>query len=275
VYCPLADIDDYWGIGMSSLEHELSQCEIQIGEAQKAAERLLKNIRQVRHAAKIGNVIDLEKSLRSLSETTRDALARASSLDSSWEFNAPAYLARGGYAAELLAEAEQVGVELFEKDGRIYCFPLLLKIEPKELAVRIGTKLERRIRPKEVVRQLLAFQQRRQRFTEPQFLQLLYRTYQRLTGREWTDLRQGLGPVVPVVDLHSVLTLMPGTAYPIEEFGRDLLLLDRQPELRTRDNMAFKFLGSTMSRERVKRVTVYDEKGSERTYLGIAFLRGT
>jgi len=260
---------------MPTLERALAACEDKLADAQKAADKLVKNLRRARNAAKVGNVADLEKSLQAVSQYADEAVAVASSIETSWDFDARAHLADGGYLKELLAESAQAGTELFEKAGRIYCFPVLMRIDPGEIAIRIGTKVERRIRPRELVRQLRAMQQRPQRFREQQFLDLLYKTYQRVTGRQWKDTKQGLGPVVPVADLHNVLTLMPGTGYPIEEFGRDLLLLDRKPDLRTRDHSSFQFLGSTMSRERVQRVAVYDEKGSERTYIGIAFVRET
>jgi hypothetical protein len=67
--------------------------------------------------------------------------------------------------------------------------------------------------------------------------------------------------------------LLPGTDYPIEEFGRDLLLLDRRPDLRTRDGCCFEFPASTLSRGRMKRVSVYDERGGERVYIGIRFVK--
>src|SRR3546814_3281655 len=82
----------------------------------------------------------------------------------------------------------------------------------------------------------LATQKRPQRFREQQFLELLYKAYRPLAGAEWRKLERGPGPVIPVVDIHEVLTLLPGADYPIAEFGRDLLLLDRQPALRSEEH---------------------------------------
>jgi hypothetical protein len=67
--------------------------------------------------------------------------------------------------------------------------------------------------------------------------------------------------------------LLPGTDYPLEEFARDLLLLDRRPDLRTRDGCRFEFPASTLSRGRMKRIVAYDERGGERAYLGIRFVK--
>ena len=80
-------------------------------------------------------------------------------------------------------------------------------------------------------------------------------------------------PVVGLADIHEILTLLPGTDYPLEEFARDLLLLDRRPDLRTRDSCRFEFPASTLSRGPMKRIVAYDERGGERAYLGIRFVK--
>jgi hypothetical protein len=68
--------------------------------------------------------------------------------------------------------------------------------------------------------------------------------------------------------------LLPGSDYPIEEFARDLLLLDRRPELRTQDGASFEFSGSTLSKGGMKRVVIFDENGLERVYIAIRFVKG-
>jgi len=79
--------------------------------------------------------------------------------------------------------------------------------------------------------------------------------------------------VVALNEIHDTLTLLPGTDYPQEEFARDLLLLDRQPDLRTRSGERFEFPRGTTTKG-VKPLIVYDEKGAERVYYGIRFVPG-
>jgi hypothetical protein len=148
---------------------------------------------------------------------------------------------------------------------------LLLRVDAKESAVKIGKILERRIRPTELARLLATAQKRPQRFREEQFLELLYRTWRRLVGADWPET--GSGPIVALADIHETLTLLPGSDYPIEEFARDLLLLDRKPDLRTRGGHRFEFPASTLSKGRMRRVVVYDEQGRERAYIGIRFVK--
>jgi hypothetical protein len=257
---------------MSQLETALSGVEADIAEATKAADALAGALRRLRAAAKSGQVAEVEKQAALAAERGAEAATAAARLPSAWTFDARAWLA-DGYVEELRQAAADAGVNLIERDGRIYSFPLLLRVEPRDAALRIGKKLERRIRPAVLARQLAAMQKRPQRFREDRFLELLYRAYELHAGRSWLDDEVAEGPVVPLADLHEVLTLMPGTDYGIEEFARDLLLLDRKPDLKTRANLSFRFVGSTLGKGRMRRVTVYDEAGRERSYLALRFVR--
>jgi hypothetical protein len=139
--------------------------------------------------------------------------------------------------------------------------------------VKVGRKVERRIRPSELARLLAKAQKRPQRFREQRFLELLYRTWRRLTGADRRDT--AAGPVVALADIYEWLTPLPGAGadYPSEEFARDLLLLDRRPDLRTQDGYRFELPASTLSKGRMKRLVVYDEQRKERTYIGLRFLK--
>ena len=186
-------------------------------------------------------------------------------------FDTSAYMAEGRFLADLRAAASEHRLELFERDGRIYCFPQILRLEPQQSAIRFGRKIERRIRPSELVRLLAKVQKGPQRFKEQAFLDLLWRAYRRLVGRKWNGTDPGR--VLALIDLHDTLTLLPGSDYAPEEFARDLLLLDRQPDLRTRGGERFEFPRGTTTKG-IKPLIVYDEQGAQRTYYGIRFLPG-
>jgi hypothetical protein len=254
---------------MMTLEHELLVLEGRLQASHKAARALLKAVGSAERAARLGHVGEIERRLQEVGQRAVEASSAAMALDGAWSFDLTAYMADGSYLAELEAAAAEAGLRLFEKDGRIYCFPLLLRLDSKERAVRVGKKPERRVRPKELARLLAKAQKRPQRFDERRFLELLYRAYLEVTGRAG----QGAGRVVPLADLHDLLTLFPGTDYPAEEFARDLLLLDRKPDLLTRDGCRFELPASTGSKGRARRIVVYDEEGRERLYVGIRFVK--
>ena len=256
---------------MAEFEQALSALENSVVATTKSADLLSKELRRLLSAVRSGNVQQIEKSLLLLPSLGSGAQVAASDLAGRWQFDAKAHM-ESGYLAELLDEAAQAGLTLFVRDGRIYAFPLLLRLLPADAASRIAQATERRIRPKEIVRKLKALQGRPQRFNEQRFLDLLYRAYQRLAASEWRRIEHGSGPAIILNEIHEVITLLPGSEYAIEEFGRDLLLLDRRPTLKTRDGSGFRFVGSTLSRS-AKKVVIYDETGNTREFVAIAFVK--
>jgi hypothetical protein len=256
---------------MAEIEAALAALDAKVAEAQKSSDQLSKALKKLRQAAATGHIGDIEKGLSTIAEHGREAEAAARSLAGAWAFDARAYLA-AGYAEELRAEVAGQGVNVFEKDGRLYAFPLIMRIDPRDALVRLGKKPARTIRPKHLAKLLAAAQKRPQRFPEARFLALLYEVYRSIAGAEWRNADRG--PAISLAQIHDLLTLLPGADYPPEEFARDLLLLDRQPDLRTKDGAAFEFAGATLSKGSMKRIVVYDEQGNERTYIAVRFLKG-
>ena len=256
---------------MAEFEQALSTLENSVVAATKSADLLSKALRRLLSAVRSGNVQQIEKSLLLLPPLGNEVHAATGDLANAWQFDTKAHM-ESGYLAELLDEAAKAGLTLFERDGRIYSFPLLLRLLPADAAIRIAKVTERSIRPKEVVRKLKALQGRPQRLGEQRFLDLLYQAYQRLATGEWRRIEHGSGPAIILSEIHEVITLLPGSDYGIEEFGRDLLLLDRQPMLKTRDGNGFRFVGSTLSRT-AKKIVIYDEAGNTREFVAIAFVK--
>ena len=256
---------------MSDFEEHLLNLDARLDAVQRIGKSMLTAIGRARAAVKVGRVADIDRSLGAVSQRLDEAKAAAGALTTGLNFDAKTYLTDGRFTEDLKKAAGEKGLRLFESNGRIYCFPLLLRVDAGELAVKIGRSLERRIRPRELADLLARAQQRPQRFHEAQFLEMLYRAWRRLVGAAWQG--SGSGPVAGLADIHEVLTLLPGADYPVEEFARDLLLLDRRPDLRTRDGCRFELPASTLSRGRMRRILAYDERGQERAYIGIRFVK--
>ena len=256
-----------------SFEGALAALETEIAAAQKRADALVKAIRRLKSAARSGSVRDIEKGLAQLPALAEEVGTSAQALTAAWAFDVGAWLS-DGYLAELKEAAAEAGVNLFDRDGRIYAFPLIVRLQPGDAAVKVAGKTVRAIRPKVLVGQLASIQRRPQRVNEERFLNLLYRAYRRLAGSDWRRVERGPGPAVSLFEMHELLTLLPGVDYPVEEFGRDLLLLARRPDVRTRDGAAYDLPRSTLSRGSMKKVTVYDEDGNQRDYIAICFIRG-
>ncbi len=258
---------------MSDFEERLLALDSRLEELQKLGKAVVSAISRTRAAVKVGRSSEITRGLGTISQRIAEVNGTAHDLASGWSFDTSSYLADGRFLDDLKAAAAENGLSLFEKDGRIYCFPLLLRVDPKDTAVKIGRTLERRIRPSELARLLVAAQKRPQRFREERFLRILYGMWRHKVGTGWRGT--GAGPVVALADIHEMLTLLPGADYPVEEFARDLLLLDRKPDLRTPDGCRFELPASTLSKGGMKRVVVYDEQGRERTYIGLRFVKET
>ena len=254
----------------SNFEQALSDLEVQLEAAAKAAKTAAALLKKAQGSAKTGQLRDLNRSLveaRNASKQFADAMAAA---DSSWTFEAEPYFASGEYLNELKAEADRAGLKLFDKDQSIYCFPMLLRLSEKDATVLIDRKPERKIRPRELVKILLARQKLPQRFNEGKLLETLFEAYMHLTPHKNAA---GRGEVVSLIKIHQLLTLLPGSdrEYPKEEFARDMYLLDRQPDLLTREGYRFALPASTATKGGGPRLVVIDEQGGERVYAGIRF----
>ena len=260
----------------NSFEQQITALDHLLADSEKHGKALLARVRGLRKKAAAGELSPLaglfdpvprqvEQFAASI-ETARDAL----------RYDAAAALTDGSYLAELQAEAQAQGVVLTERDGRLSAFPLLLKLEPRTPGVRIGRKLERRLRPS----LLIALLRQAQAATDFDAARVLgqmfavYGTLARIVQPSWRADSLGDGPVVALNDIHAALTVLPVAAasYPREAFAVDLLRLNRLPDTRTSGGHRFSLPASTGSKGR-DRLTVYDETGGEHIYVGIRFSR--
>ncbi|MGH7056553.1 MAG: hypothetical protein ACREFZ_01550 [Acetobacteraceae bacterium] len=256
---------------MSDLQESLFGLDARLEQIQNLGKAAASAITRARSSVKSGELSEIPKALAALGRRLAELHAAAQDLRAQWNFDAVAYLSDGRFLEDLERAAAKADIAMFERDGRIYCFPLLLRIEPKELGVKIGRKMEHRINPNGLVQLLGRAQRAPQRFHEERFLNILYRAWRRLAGKAWPS--PGAGPAIALSDLYEMLTLFPGIEYPLEEFARDLLLLDRKPHLRTRDGCRFELPASTLSKGKTKQIIAYDEQGREHIYIGLRFVR--
>jgi hypothetical protein len=259
-----------------ALEDTLAAWDDQLAGLERQAAQVLRAARRLRKVAQEGVVAGFSSAIADLRDTaaklqtTVGASAIAPDIDLAGAF------ASGGFLDELSRAAAAAGVTLVQRDGRISVYPLALRLEARAQAVRIGRKLERRIRPSFLARHLRALQQRPNRFNARGVLDRLFRAYMVLAAARapnWQPNKPGEGPLVPLADLHDLLTLLPAAAadYPLEEFLLDLLRLDRQPDTRTARGHRFVLGGSTGTKG-PKRLSAFDETGAQHDYYAIRFV---
>ena len=259
------------------LEETLAALDAHLADAAKQAGALRKAARRLRRAAREGAVGSLPAALAATqAELGRagEPFARAAA---ALDYDVAAAFASGAWLDELAAAAKDAGVVLVRRDGRVTASPVALRLDGRAQGVRLGRRLERRIRPSFIAAQLKALQQRPERFNARQFLDrlfLLYDSKARAEDPAWRPNRPGQGPLVALAELYDQLTVLPAAAadYPPEEFVADLLRLDRQPDARGSQGQRFELGGST-GRKGGKRLTLFDETGEQHDFYAIRFIQ--
>ncbi len=252
-----------------AFETALSATEARASATLQSAAALTRELKRVKTGSATGQTRELRRALEA-AETLAAQLAEAAwSLRAGYDFDEQAYLASGAYAKELLATAATAGVDVFEEDERLLCYPSLVRILPDQAALEVDRKRERRLRPSVVVALLAAAQRRGPRFRPEPFLDSLRTAYELVVGRD------GKRPdaVVRLIDIWAVLTVLPGQGreYTKQEFARDLYLLDQSGLTTTsRSNRQLRWSASTGTKGAGVLTTV-TRSGQQRRYWGIAF----
>jgi hypothetical protein len=249
-------------------EEALASAQVGAEIALKSAAGLTRELRKARTAPCSGQVRELRRALDAAAGIADELALRLKDVGASYDFDESGYMASGEYAKELLALASESGLAIFEEDERLQCYPSLIRVLPSESAIEIDRRRERRLRPSALIGLLGAAQRRPPKFRAEQFMQSLADAYDDLVVA-----RAGKKPdaVVRLIDLRSVLTLLPGQGkeYTKPEFARDLYLLDQSGCRQTRDGRGMR-LHASSTRTAGVLITVA-RTGRQQVYWGVSF----
>jgi hypothetical protein len=233
--------------------------------------RELAAVQKLEKAVAAGNLRDVEKLRLAARAASDEALERSDACEK-LDVDAQAYLAPGGgFIPELLEAAERAGVRLYERDGVIFSYPVLVRVEPELTAVRIDKALEPTLRPSALAAILKRLQARDPKARPERFVETLLQAY------ELVRARAGVGSAyidLPLIDIYEVLTLLPGSEkeYTLLDFTRDVYFLDTSDVRKTRKGFHVSFPASTATRERrAKPLPFVDRNGQEKLYATIKF----
>jgi hypothetical protein len=114
-------------------------------------------------------------------------------------------------------------------------------------------------------------QEKPSKFKPEAFLECLFTSYEILAAAKGkgTTINEF---VVRLQDIYKMLTLLPGQNknYTIQEFARDIYLLDKSRVNKTKRGFRMGFRASTGTKVGSP-ITVVTESGSEKKYYGISF----
>ena len=257
-----------------SLEQALAEIEAEAADLVKTTKQVMASFKKIKDAAKVGDLVKLRKLLDEGKAATLELGCDVLKTQERLNFDEASYLAGKDFRQELLTTAQQMGVNLYEHDGYLFSYPVLLKILHKERAVSIDRMRESRLRPSVLVKRLKEVQNKPVRFKPQTFLEMLYTAYSIVVAGRGKHLI-GKGTVIPLLELYQLLTLLPWQAseYTRQEFGRDVYLLDKSGTITTKNQHRANFHASTGVRDVSKTLTVIAQGGREKTYYGISFVK--
>ncbi|MHB9130081.1 MAG: hypothetical protein ACYDBB_03200 [Armatimonadota bacterium] len=237
------------------------------------AKKAVASTQKLQKAVVNGNVRDIEK-LRQAASTALEAAAQRAGACQPFTFDAAAYLTpEGEFIPELSAAAERAGVRLTVRDGVIFCYPVLIHLEPDLAAVRIEKRLEPQIRPEVLAVQLKKAQSRDPKTKPERFIETLFEAYELVRAQRRIDAYIDL----PLVKIYHVLTLLPGMEkdYTLLDFTRDIYFLDLSGVVETKKGYRMSLPASTVSRERsTKLLKFVTRDGHEKEFAAIKFSPG-
>lgn len=255
----------------ATLEEALDAVERDIDAAVKVLSAALREAKKAKAAAAVGKMRDLRQALDGAERLAAEAASTASDVRAGWSFDEQEYFQSGAYTNEVLALAAAEGVQAFESDDRILCYPAIVATSPSDTSVLIDKKKERRVRPSILVGVLKALQARPPKFRPEAFLESLAVAYDLAAARRGARP----GSTVKLADVYKVLTVLPGSGrdYSKQEFARDLYLLDQSGVTRTKDGRTLSLPASALTRGSGLLTTV-TRSGQEKVYAGISFDEG-
>jgi hypothetical protein len=257
-----------------NLEQALADIEEQAEDLVKTTKQAMASFKKIKEAAKVGDLVKLRKFLEEGKEVTLGLGCNFVKTQERLNFDEAGYLSGKAFRQELLSTAQHMGVNLYEHDGYLFSYPVLLRILHKERVVAIDRMRENRLRPSVLVKRLKEVQNKPLRFKPQTFLEMVFTAYSIVVAGRGKHLI-GKGTVIPLLELYQLLTLLPWQAseYTRQEFGRDVYLLDKSGTITTKNNHRANFHASTGVRDATKTLTVIAQGGREKTYYGISFVQ--
>lgn len=256
--------------GVETIEAAFARAEAEADVAIKAATLVLSTLKRYRSAARQGKIRDIRVTGEAARQGIEALDAQVGELAESWSFDDEAYLQGGGYIAELIGRAEREGLRISELDGRLYCYPSLIRVIPGDRAIAIDKAKERRLRPSVLIEHLKEVQKRPPRFRPGEFLESLYSAYKVASSQN----NRGIGSVIALGDLYVLLTMLPGQAreYTKAEFARDIYLLDQSGQTTAKDGAQIEFHAGAGAKVPRGALSVVTQHGEEKKYHGISFV---
>jgi hypothetical protein len=248
------------------LETALTRMDGRVAAAQKALAAAQRQLRQAAEASRQGNLRDLPKLLDGAAEAAGTFAESVLDARRSWAFDGRSHLEEGAYMAELIGSAGAGGLDgVREVDGQLYSFPVVVKVEARDLSLKVGKRTLRGVRPSAVVALLRRLRTQPAKDNLRPLLVAFERAYLAASGGQ--D-----GIAVPLRRVYELLVLRPGQGreYTEIDFLLDVYRLDRGGLQVTPAGRELSLPASTGTKGG-KGTRFVSETGEERYYSSIRF----
>lgn len=256
-----------------SLEQALAKTESDIDAALRAGLAVVAALKRLRATVRTGNLRDLPKAMSTADNAVLAISQQFNNTKDGWDFNADGYLSGQSFLDEIVRAGKALDVRIFEQDGRLYCYPVLVRVLPNDKCVQIDKTREARLRPSVLAKHLKDLQSKPTRSRPQAFLDCLYSAYLlAVAKRKQPSLDAATS--VSLLEIYKLLTLLPGLSkdYSVQEFGRDIYLLDASGVRSTDDGHLVRFPASSGLKDG-RTIRVVTELGQQKRYFAIAFAR--
>jgi hypothetical protein len=250
----------------TGLEDALSQLDERLATAQKALAGAQRQLKQAAEASRQGNLRDLPRLLDGAAGAADTFAQAALNASRSWSFGGQGHLEEGGYVTELIACAEAATLEgVREVDGQLYSFPVVVKVDARDLSLKVGRKTQRGLRPSVVVALLKRLRTQPAKDNLRPLVAAFEKAY--LAATSGQD-----GVAVPLRRVYDLLVLRPGQGreYTEVDFLLDIYRLERAGPQITPAGREMSLPASTGTRGG-KGIRFVTETGEERHYSSIRF----
>ena len=261
---------------MVSFEQAFSDTELAADSTLKSANALLKQVRDLKRASQTGNIAAVRRSQDGLDATLSELRQEVHNAKSIWPFQKEAekqYLDEQ-YTNELIRVAEEKGLNIYERDGRLISYPSIVRVLPDDRAVKIDRKKVPTIRPSHLADLLLKNQQKPLRRLPMIYLNALYTVYSDIVSGDSSDrMVKGSGRVIPLSRIYRLLTSLPSSRgeYSRSDFARDIYILDSDGPKRTNRGAIVDFPSSTGTKSQSNVFSFIGPDGQGVEYYGIRF----
>lgn len=248
------------------LEGALERLDERLAETSKALAAAQREVKRAVEAARVGNLRDLPRALDSAAEASAALTESVRTAERSWGFDGEQHLDQG-WTAELLDRAEAGGLSgVKEVDGQVYSFPVIVKVNARDLSLKVGGRTQRGLRPSVVVGMLERLRAKPAKDNPNRLATAFEKAYLTLTGG--TD-----GTAIQLRRIYDLLVLRPGQSrdYSELDFIMDVYRLDRSGLHVTSTGRELSFPASTGTRGGKNVFRFVTESGRERLYSSIRF----